>query len=250
MRYQTLLLNTDRASSRLEQMRTQFNRAGVHYSRVEAVDHRHLSSDLIEQHVDWQRNRQDYFHDLRPAEVARYLSHRRAWQELLDSGVDYAIILEDDVVLSDGFNLLPKRIADINVPWNTIKLAEPYGRSRTKAHAPSGGATVVRYDVVPRGCCGYVVNREAATSLLQRTEQIYRPLDVDMQWWWEFGLNVVGLKPYPVKLSHRLGRDAHVADYIPRVKRERTYVKWRQCAKFWWLNRQRQTILTSSDVDN
>src|SRR5690606_20284913 len=173
-----------------------------------------VSDDIYQQSVDVERNHRDYFHNLSTRDVAVYLNHRRAWQELVDGGADYAVILEDDILLSDGFKQLPRRISDITVPWNLIKLAEPYRRQRSSVKDRVGAATLVRYEVVPRGCCAYVIKRAAAQRMLERSERFYRPIDVDMQWWWEFGLNVIGLKPYPVKLRHRLGRDMTDA-YLP-----------------------------------
>lgn len=237
MRYQVLLINADSATSRLEQMKHQFSRAGMHFSRVVGLASADVSDELYQQVVDSSRNHRDYFHNLSSRDVATYLSHRQAWQELVNSGVDYGVILEDDTVLIDGFNELPNRIRDILVPWNMIKLAEPYKRERSTVYTHVGAATVVRYEVVPRGSCAYVLKRSAAEQLLARTETFFRPLDVDFQWWWEMGLNVIGLKPYPVKLSHRLGRDMRQA-YMPQAKAQRRYVKLRHKAKFWWLNKQ------------
>lgn len=237
MRYQVLMINAPGASSRLDQMKHQFSRVGMSFTRIEGLLAQNINDEIYHENVDVERNRRDYFHNLSTRDVAVYLNHRRAWRELINSGADYAVVLEDDVVLVDGFNQLPRRINDIQVPWNMIKLAEPYRRQRSSVQARVGAATVIRYEVVPRSCCAYVIKREAAAKLLERTENFYRPLDVDMQWWWEFGLNVIGMKPYPVKLSHRLGRDMTEA-YLPRAKSQRTYVRWCHNAKFWWFNKQ------------
>lgn len=246
MRYQILLLNADPATSRLEQMKQQFSRAGMHYTRVSGLTATAVDEATYQQHVDVARNHNDYFHNLTTRDVATYLNHRRAWQELTTSGADYGIVLEDDVVLIDGFNQLPNRIRDIQVPWNFIKIAEPYKRERTQVTGQVGAATVVRYERIPRGSCAYVIKRETAAQLLERTTQFFRPLDVDFQWWWELGLNVIGLKPYPVQLSHRLGRDMTHA-YLPQPREQRTYVKWCQQAKFWWLNKHSTTSSTHFD---
>jgi len=247
MRYEILLINSSTARSRLEQMRHQFSQQGMSYTRVEGLVASQVNEDMYHNSVDIERNHRDYFHNLSARDVATYMGHRTAWQELLDSGADYAIIVEDDVVLSDSFNQLPRRISELSIPWNMIKLAEPYKPERSAVQDRVGAATMVRYQVVPRGCCAYVLTREAAVGLLERTQTFYRPLDVDFQWWWEFGLNVLGLKPYPVKLSHRLGRDMTAA-YLPKAKSQRTYAKFCHQAKFWWLNRQPVGAITNTST--
>lgn len=241
MRYQVLVINANsnasNAGSRLEQMKHQLSRAGTHFTRVAGISAAEVDDALYDRFVDTERNHRDYYHNLSTRDVATYMNHRQAWQELVNSGADYGIILEDDTVLIDGFNQLPNRIRDIEIPWNFIKLAEPYKKEKARVCSHAGAATVVRYEVVPRGACAYAIRGEAAEQLLARTEQVFRPLDVDMQWWWEMGLNVVGLKPYPVQLSHRLGRSMTHA-YQPKVKSQRRYVKWCHRAKFWWFNKQ------------
>jgi len=248
MRYQVLVINANsqssHGSSRLEQMKHQLSRAGTHFTRVAGISATDVDDATYERVVDTERNQRDFYHNLSTRDVARYLNHRQAWQELVHSGADYGIILEDDTVLVDGFNQLPNRIKSIEVPWNFIKLAEPYKREKTRVCSHAGAATVVRYEVVPRGACAYVIRGETAQQLLTRTTQVFRPLDIDMQWWWEMGLNVIGLKPYPVQLSHRLGRSMSHA-YQPKAKSQRRYVKWRHRAKFWWLNKHSDETLDS-----
>ncbi|RUO81518.1 hypothetical protein CWI84_01815 [Idiomarina tyrosinivorans] len=237
MRYQYFVINRERDKTRLEQLKNQFNKSGKAFTRVDAVDPHQITDGDYQRWVDVERNRRDYHHDLSSLQLAQYINHRRSWEMIVESGVDYGVVLEDDVILTDSFRVLANYIEAIDVPWNMIKLAEPFRPERKRQHHRFGAVTVVRYERVPRGCCAYAIKADAARELLERSEKIFRPVDIDMQWWWEFGLNVIGLKPYPVQLSHRLGRDPAYA-WTPPQRQQRATVKWWQNAKFWWLNRQ------------
>ncbi|MFT5529852.1 MAG: glycosyl transferase family 25, partial [Alteromonadaceae bacterium] len=57
--------------------------------------------------------------------------------------------------------------------------------------------TVGNYKKAPNGTQGYIISLSGAKKLLQR-KPFFRPVDVDMQFHTEVGLNMIGIKPYPV----------------------------------------------------
>jgi hypothetical protein len=92
------VLNLDRSHQRWQNTQEQLLRAGLEVQRLSAVDGRLMSREELLK----VSTRMALF--LQPRGVIGcYLSHRRFWQMVVDRKMDYAVILEDDVKLVDGF---------------------------------------------------------------------------------------------------------------------------------------------------
>lgn len=236
MRYQIYVLNRAEETTRLEHFRIQAGRLRQSFARIEAT-----SSAQLQEHPDYAlydtaSNANQYYRELTPAEIATYLSHRRAWQRMLDDDLDFAIILEDDVLLANSFAYLVRTVVELENPWHVLKLAEPYARVKSKGIERLGASTLVQYPHVPLGTSAYVIKREGAQAMLEWSERFFRPLDVDFQWAWQPGLKVRGLRPYPVQVSHRLGR---MAKPVALMKKHpvRRFVAFKEGLKYHWQRR-------------
>lgn len=236
MRYQIYLLNKTQDTTRLEQFRIQAQRLRQSYARVEALESDEVEEHSEMEHYDAERNASHYYRGLTQSEIATYLSHRRVWKRVLDDDLDFAIVLEDDVLLANSFTYVARTMTELESSWDLIKLAEPYARVRSIKVERVGAATLVRYPVIPLGTCAYVISREAAARMLSWSEGFYRPLDVDMQWCWQPGLTVRGLRPYPVQISHRLGRTAKPVALM-RKHQVRRLVAFKEGIKYRWQRR-------------
>ncbi|MCL5050132.1 MAG: glycosyltransferase family 25 protein [Firmicutes bacterium] len=239
MRYQIYVLNRADEKTRLEHFRIQAGRLRQSFVRVEAIHMNQLQTSRELSHYDEANNQQQYYRSLTVAEIATYISHRRAWQRMLDDDIDFAIVLEDDVLLANSFAYLARTIAQLEENWHVLKLAEPYARVKSKGVERCGAATLVRYPHIPLGTCAYVISREGAERMLEWSEQFYRPLDVDFQWAWQPGLKVRGIRPYPVQLSHRLGR-AEKPVALMRNHPTRRFVAFKEALKYRWQRRLQQ----------
>ncbi len=78
------------------------NRERLTFTRIAAVHGRNLTSDQMAAY-DRSAAIRNFGRELHPGEVGCALSHLKALREFVHSGSDYALIFEDDVILSDGF---------------------------------------------------------------------------------------------------------------------------------------------------
>ena len=85
-------------------MSSQLEKQYVPHYWIEAVDGKYLSDREFTQLYSADHPNA-YYKTLSKAEVACYLSHRRACQAIIDNKLDFAIIIEDDVELLDNFTL-------------------------------------------------------------------------------------------------------------------------------------------------
>jgi len=116
---------------------------------------------------------------LTAAETACLRSHRACWQKLLDSNEDFAVILEDDVVISPrlaGFLAAPERWpGDADV----IRL-ETYRQLAyisTRFVTASAGIRLHRLLTGQYGAGGYVIGRACAERLLCENQPARLPVD-------------------------------------------------------------------------
>lgn len=120
---------------------------------------------------------------LNQAEIGCFLSHRLAWQALLDSEADQALIFEDDALLGPQFRESLDRL-----------LAQPGAWSYVQLHShrpPAKGAPFLGCRRLPQvEMVGQVVRRRAARALLAASQRFDRPVDSFLQLTWLTGVPV------------------------------------------------------------
>jgi glycosyl transferase family 25 len=94
---QVYVINLNRSADRLSQIKDQLERLNLPFKRVEAIDGNQLEiekSRVNHFKFNLSQNRRCENRELGCAE-----SHRKVWNEIIESGDRYALILEDDVIL-------------------------------------------------------------------------------------------------------------------------------------------------------
>ncbi len=191
------VINLDRSAERLSNMTAQFSNQPIDFERISAVDGASISQQYIEQFYSTS-NPLKYHKQLNNGEICCYLSHRKVWQKMVDEGIPVAVILEDDVEITGDLGAVVDTLADMNSDWDYIKLAEHTRRRRVLYSEYLEPFSRVVYDKVPARTCAQAVSLSGARKLLAASEKISRPIDIDLQYWWEKDLRIFGLQPYPV----------------------------------------------------
>ena len=217
-------------------MSSHLEKQHVPHHRIAAVVGKYLSDSEFTQFYSADHPNA-YYKTLSRAEVACYLSHRRAWQAIIDNNLDFAIILEDDVELLDNFTSSVRAIADMPADWDYIKLAEYPLKRRPLYSINTGGFSRVIYNKVPARTCAQAVSRAGAMKLLRHSDRLFRPIDIDLQYWWEKDINVFGLLPYPVQPLIEIQSDIDQTEKREKAQRD----QWKKLTNMWhfyWQNRQ------------
>ena len=184
MRVAYYIIHLSRAADRADNVATLRHGFNGPTTVIDAVDGSALTP---EQEARYRREvrKPTYPFALNTAEIAVFLSHRKAWQQLLDDGVDAGIIVEDDILL------------DAEVFKNALALACEYAsqgdivrfpiRDRETCKTPvaaAHGSTLTEPVDVGLGMVLQLVTRNAAQLLLDATEQFDRPVDTFVQMTW------------------------------------------------------------------
>jgi len=148
-----------------------------------------------------------YPHSLRRGEIGCFLSHRKAWQEIVDRGLDAAVIVEDDVTfdseeLRQSIDFLRDHVQSNDYVQFQVREIENSSPPLIRA----GQHTIVQPRPVVLRTTAQFVTREAASRLLDVTRCIDRPVDTFLQMTWVTGVPVKMYLPRVVQeISQNLG---------------------------------------------
>jgi glycosyl transferase family 25 len=194
------LINLDDSTDRLEKSQKRLAQQGIEFERVSGVKGAELSEKEVLKHYDPNLNKAGYHYELSRGQIGCYFSHRKAWQRILDSGADYGIVLEDDFYLPGDLNACIKAIDQLPFSWDLIKLAAYQDRQREIAfsHSITPELDIVIHQKPMSGGAAAAITKSAAQRLLEATDKFGRPVDSDIQHFWEKNIKVLSLMPYPV----------------------------------------------------
>ncbi|WP_416306871.1 glycosyltransferase family 25 protein [Neptunicella sp. SCSIO 80796] len=236
--YKTLLINLAHSTDRLAHSSDSLKKIGIQFERIEAVNgHTFVESGPLP-HYNVKLNHDTYHKNLNNGEIGCYLSHRKAWQKIVDEQLSFAVILEDDFSLTGDLAKAIDIAKKTHRNWDYIKLAG-HRRSRYPIHSQSiADMQLVTYNKLPSQTCAQLVSFSGAKKLLAKSEQFGRPVDVDIQHWWEADLQVFGLLPYVIVAKEAFGSE------IDRIATRREASK-RHFKKIWlqlrfWLKNSKE----------
>ncbi len=174
---QAFLINLARRPDRLQAMTMQLRRLGIETTRVRAVDAK-TTADAI---INCRFASDGPLGEIAKGDKCCTLSHLRAWEAFLQSGENYAVILEDDVVLDRHAAQLLRREDWIPEGVGLLKLEQYVAAGkRILVGAPVKVTSVLK--VAPlrskhTGAAAYIIARETAQLLLAEVGKWTLPVD-------------------------------------------------------------------------
>ena len=193
-----LIIHLERSLERKSQVKLLKKILPYRTKVVEAVDGSKPDNNFLKNYTP-RLLRPYYPFSLRSAEVACFQSHRKCWQEILDRGLEAALIIEDDVDIIDG-----EFTAAVKLAMKEIKMGDlirfpmkPREKPRNKS-VRSDNISIFEPTVVGLGTQAQIVTYDAARRLLEKTEHFDRPIDVYLQLRWKHRVRILTLWPHGV----------------------------------------------------
>lgn len=221
------LINLDRRPERLERMAGLFERLGLEFTRISAVDGTLLTADEVKG-----------LGSLRPGESGCFLSHRECWQRIVDESLPHAAIFEDDLHLTPGATSLLGKGDWIPVGADIVKLETRLYHARIDkvATATVDERTLHMLRSRHAGAGGYIVTLEGARKLLAMTERLEAPVDQvifnpDLPW--AGSLTTLQLVPAICAQDFYLKEQSMILGIGSDLHEERTPAKPKGMAKLW-----------------
>lgn len=161
-----LIINLKTSKDRLEFQKKQFEKLGLPFDVLEAFSVVDLNEEQYQKlGFGWQR-------PLRKVEVACFLSHQKAWEEVLKRNQP-CLILEDDAVLASNAKEILNEIEQQQFPDVDLINLEVRSRKKIISRAPAftlNQAQIELYDLYQdrTGAAGYILYPSGAQKLLKR----------------------------------------------------------------------------------
>ncbi len=194
MRLMGLVIHLPRATARRPVAEALRDACGVPCDLLQASDGAALSAEVLAGAYRPNLLRPRYPFALRPAEIGCFLSHRAAWQRLVDSDAEALALFEDDMVLdpaafAPALALAQRHVATMGyVQFQTRPVA---GETVDQEAA----ARLFRPAVTPLRASGQLIHRDCARHLLELTAPFDRPIDTFVQMHWHSGIQPGAIYP-------------------------------------------------------
>lgn len=173
------VINLKSRPKRKERAADELNKYNIKHTFIEAVDGSTLDRDKLTDEGKIRCN--GSYRELRKGEIGCYLSHIQCWKNILDSGNEYGLVLEDDVVFANDFMNKFNEMFDqiVNKDWDIICLGrrcKEYFKKCDDGHVVADN--VLYPETLGYGTYAYIIKASAINKLLQTTYPIMRPIDV------------------------------------------------------------------------
>ena len=177
------LINLAWARERRDRMEDHLKDIGISYELVTATDGNFLNEyDNLRYNMN--ENSPYLSRLLTAGERGCAISHRNVYEMILQKKQDYALILEDDAVITDDALTFLRNIKDIPIEWNLIylgyyvhTLGDPFfkkylyplslWKNRRLNFLNSADYRIGKFILRPRGAFGYIITRKAARMVLE-----------------------------------------------------------------------------------
>jgi GR25 family glycosyltransferase involved in LPS biosynthesis len=200
MKVEAIIIHLSRAEGRWPQVERLQQQLPMTVTVLDAVDGQALADDEVRAVYRRRLHRPRYPFEMRRSEVACFLSHRAAWQMILDRGLDAGLIVEDDVELDKaGFRPVLKLAISHMLKSNAIRFPKKAWGETGPVVAEAGDTRIVAPRHVRLGMQAQLVGCDAARAFLAFTETFDRPVDTMLQMDWLHQVRMLSAMPVAIR---------------------------------------------------
>jgi len=196
--FKVYVITLQGAAERQAECERQLKQHPFNWQFIDAVDGRKLTDEISG--YPRKKVKRLLGFDLTNSEVGCFLSHRKAWGQVVLDGVP-GLILEDDFVLEKNFDEAVRYALEQRSAWDFLRLQGLTDVEASLVLSSKNGFSIVENSGDPLGATATIVTPEAARQLLESSKEIYEPLDHFLEHSEKHGLKIKALKPYPIRTS-------------------------------------------------
>lgn len=195
MRIKCIAINVEKNAYRKDRILRQAHEKKIDLSIFRAVTPKTVNS--VASCYTPERTRLHWGRELMPTELACGLSHLSLWRGLLsDDNFDAYLIFEDDVTIEGDLSHILS-----SIDWEGIdllKLSGQHKRPQKIFRHIDDIYSIYRMAYGPLDASAYVLNKKAASKLLNYCNTMHMAVDVLLDRSYEYGLKMHTVQPYPV----------------------------------------------------
>jgi glycosyl transferase family 25 len=194
--YQAFVICMERATERLAHARATLTQLPLPAEILPAIDGRAMPREAIDAVYHRGLHRPSYPFELDAGNIGCFLSHRAAWQQIVERNLDAALVLEDDADVDEAILRRAVEFSAAHCP------PDAYLQFPVRP-LPAGSENIIEGDgvrivcprVTPLRTSGQWVTRGAAEKLLDVTQFLDRPIDTTLQMRWVTGVCMLAIEP-------------------------------------------------------
>lgn len=197
------VINLERSTARKDTMKRQLDRLHLPHVFFPAVDGQTLSESDLRCYAR-RRRRLLFGKDLSRNELGCLLSHRAIYRKMIDENIPVAIVLEDDAILSDDFEMVLRALLKKPLHWDMIRFLS---RAKNYRQGRDLGPLVGKYRLmrprgIPGGAYAYMLTLHAAKTLNDNMHKNWVPVDIlHGKIWQTFLHRIYSVNPSPVRFD-------------------------------------------------
>lgn len=225
------VINLERSPGRRANVSRQFDALGLDYRFVDAVDGKGMAvEDFTPAQYDRPARRARWGFDLRPGDIAVCLSHEKAMRAALDAGLDRVVLAEDDLSVDPDLPAVLEAVAKLPASHEFVRLYGIRKRPVCGGRPLTDGRTIGRLLGPTSGAQIQVLNRAGMEKALSTLIPVTMPIDVAFDRYWENGLRIYAVDPWPVRESGEAPTQPPLKD-VWRAEQGRAYRRQRRMRK-------------------
>lgn len=162
---------------------------------VDAVDGHSLEENDVAAILREQIVEPKYPFGVMPGELGCFLSHRKVWELVANGTRDVSLVVEDDTVLSPDFSKSLEFALEHSGQGCLIRFPVKNRETENRVIGSAGVIKVFRPKEIGLTTTMYLLGKNAARALLEKSEFIDRPVDVWLQMRWETQVDSLTIWP-------------------------------------------------------
>lgn len=200
--FKTFVINLQQYPNKKQFILDQLQKHNINnYEFINAIDGNTLSDDYISTIYDDDACNNQIKRSMAKTEIGCVLSHLSIYKNIIENDIEYALILEDDAVLSNTTKNFPDLLTndmDILLLGHQVGGVELlYPQFNISSYS------VTNIDHVTYGAYGYVITKSGASKMLQLFSKIQYPIDC---WtWFSNVLNIYYITPIMIGFVRNIG---------------------------------------------
>lgn len=192
------VISLERSTERRERVRRELKNFSHEWTFLNAVDGFALKA--LPKSYDQAKVRRLQGHDLTLGEIGCYLSHLSAWQQCVQENKPM-LVFEDDFVLGPETEAIIEDLMACRNLWGVVRLSGIHETQDSTVKENQLYKLAINHGD-PCGTACYLIQPEAAQTLINHSVEIYEAVDHFMEHFSKHGVRIYAAKPYPIGLSH------------------------------------------------
>ena len=173
-------------------------------------------------------------------EIGCYLSHYRLLQHIVKQKIEYAVILEDDLIMQDDWYDVAKMLANSYHAWDAVRLCGLRKRKFDKLESLDAGYCLAKLHNTACGAQAYMVTHQGAKKLLHLLRFMTLPVDITLDGYWQEDIAFYAVQPYVIAPNQAV---VSTIDDVPQARISgKKYHNMKQRWQKFWLKHQKSYL--------